>query len=45
MTVTTEGKLIFAGQASASGNRVLSARDGIDNSGTTYAQQNLTAST
>ncbi|MGF6905462.1 filamentous hemagglutinin N-terminal domain-containing protein, partial [Paraburkholderia sp. GAS348] len=45
LTLTTEGKLILAGQTNASGNLALSARDGIDNSGTTYAQQNVTAST
>ncbi|WP_153075405.1 hemagglutinin repeat-containing protein [Paraburkholderia bonniea] len=45
LTLTTEGKLVLAGQANASGNMVLSAADGIDNSGTTYAQQNLSVST
>ena len=45
LTLTTQGKLILAGQTNASGNLVLSARDGIDNSGTAYAQQNVTANT
>lgn len=45
LTLTTQGKLILAGQTNASGNLALSAHDGIDNSGTTYAQQNVTANT
>jgi len=45
LTLTTQGKLILAGQTNASGNLVLSVRDGIDNSGTAYAQQNVTANT
>ena len=45
LILTTQGKLILAGQTNASGNMALSAAGGIDNSGTTYAQQNLTAST
>ncbi|MCG5076749.1 hemagglutinin repeat-containing protein [Paraburkholderia tagetis] len=45
LVLTTEGKLVLAGQTRASGNIGASARDGIDNSGTTYAQQSLSAST
>ncbi|SAL58979.1 filamentous hemagglutinin [Caballeronia terrestris] len=45
LTLTTQGKLVLAGQTNASGNLALSALEGIDNSGTTYAQQNLTART
>jgi filamentous hemagglutinin len=45
LILTTQGKLILAGQTNASGNMALSAAGGIDNSGTTYAQQNVTAST
>jgi filamentous hemagglutinin len=45
LILTTQGKLILAGQTNASGDINLSARDGIDNSGTTYARQNVTAST
>ncbi len=45
LTLTTQGKLILAGQTNASGNMTLSAAGGIDNNGTTYAQQNVTAHT
>ncbi|CAD6550372.1 hemagglutinin repeat-containing protein [Paraburkholderia sabiae] len=45
LTLTTQGKLVLAGQTNASGNISANARDGIDNSGTTYAQQNINAST
>ncbi|MBN3765583.1 hemagglutinin repeat-containing protein [Burkholderia sp. Ac-20365] len=45
LILTTQGKLVLAGQTNASGNLSASARDGIDNSGTTYAQQNIDAST
>ncbi|WP_217352255.1 hemagglutinin repeat-containing protein [Paraburkholderia bonniea] len=45
LTLTTEGKLVLAGQANASGNLSLFAREGIEHSGTTYAQQNLSVST
>ncbi|MDK2658267.1 hemagglutinin repeat-containing protein [Cupriavidus sp. LEh21] len=38
LTLTAQGKLILAGQTNASGNIVAYARDGIDNSGTTYAK-------
>lgn len=37
MTLTSQGKLVLAGQTSAGGHLAASARDGIDNSGTTYA--------
>ncbi|SEJ87621.1 two-partner secretion domain-containing protein [Paraburkholderia diazotrophica] len=43
LILTTQGKLVLAGQTNASGNITASARDGIDNSGTTYAQQNVSA--
>ncbi|KQR73726.1 hypothetical protein ASG35_22380 [Burkholderia sp. Leaf177] len=45
LTLTTQGKLVLAGQTNASGNINVSARDGFDNSGTTYAQQNVVANT
>nr|WP_329606563.1 filamentous hemagglutinin N-terminal domain-containing protein [Paraburkholderia polaris] len=45
LVLTTQGKLELASQASASGNISASARDGIDNSGTTYAQQNVNLNT
>jgi filamentous hemagglutinin len=45
LTLTTQGKLVLAGQTNASGNIALSAAGGIDNSGTAYAQQNVTANT
>jgi filamentous hemagglutinin len=45
LILTTQGKLILAGQTNASGDINLSARDGIDNSGTTYARQNVAANT
>jgi len=45
LTLTTQGKLVLAGQTNASGNILVSARDGIDNTGTTYAQQNVNANT
>ncbi|WP_291456553.1 hemagglutinin repeat-containing protein [Cupriavidus sp.] len=37
MTLTSQGKLVLAGQTNAAGNIAVAARDGIDNSGTTYA--------
>ncbi len=45
LILTTQGKLVLAGQTNASGNISVSARDGIDNSGTTYAQQSVSANT
>jgi filamentous hemagglutinin len=45
LILTTQGKLVLAGQTNASGNITTSARDGIDNSGTTYAQQSVSANT
>jgi len=45
LILTTQGKLVLAGQTNASGNMALAARDGIENSGTTYAQQNVSATT
>ncbi|SIT41617.1 Filamentous haemagglutinin family outer membrane protein (fragment) [Paraburkholderia piptadeniae] len=45
LILTTQGKLVLAGQTNASGNISAIAHDGIDNSGTTYAQQNISAST
>ncbi|WP_025600556.1 hemagglutinin repeat-containing protein [Burkholderia sp. WSM2230] len=45
LTLTTAGKLVLAGQTSTSGNIAISAHDGIDNSGTTYAQQSVSANT
>ncbi|OYD64893.1 UNVERIFIED_ORG: filamentous hemagglutinin [Burkholderia sp. CF145] len=45
LILTTQGKLVLAGQTNASGNITASARDGIDNSGTTYAQQSVSTNT
>ncbi|SDH17420.1 filamentous hemagglutinin [Paraburkholderia steynii] len=45
LILTTQGKLVLAGQTNASGNIMVSARDGIDNSGTTYAQQSVSTNT
>ncbi|MFM0499621.1 hemagglutinin repeat-containing protein [Paraburkholderia caffeinilytica] len=45
LILTTQGKLVLAGQTNASGNIAINAHDGIDNSGTTYAQQNVSATT
>ncbi|ALP66920.1 hypothetical protein AN416_29750 (plasmid) [Paraburkholderia caribensis] len=45
LILTTQGKLVLAGQTNASGNITASAHDGIDNSGTTYAQQSVSANT
>ncbi|GAB2915230.1 hemagglutinin repeat-containing protein [Paraburkholderia jirisanensis] len=45
LVLTAQGKLELASQSSASGNVNASARDGIDNSGTTYAQQSVSLNT
>jgi filamentous hemagglutinin len=45
LVLTTQGKLVLAGQTNASSNIVANAQDGIDNSGTTYAQQNVSLNT
>ncbi|MFD1560653.1 hemagglutinin repeat-containing protein [Paraburkholderia silviterrae] len=45
LVLTTQGKLVLASQANASGNISASARDGIENSGTIYAQQNVSLNT
>ncbi|WP_162600931.1 filamentous hemagglutinin N-terminal domain-containing protein, partial [Paraburkholderia sp. C35] len=45
LILTTQGKLVLAGRTNASGNITASARDGIDNSGTTYAQQGVSTNT
>ncbi|WP_232072067.1 filamentous hemagglutinin N-terminal domain-containing protein [Paraburkholderia pallida] len=45
LVLTTQGKLVLASQASASGNLSATARDSIDNSGMTYAQQNVSLGT
>ena len=45
LTLTTQGKLVLAGQTNASGNLTAHARDGIDNSGTTYATQAVSLDT
>ncbi|HEY4351765.1 MAG TPA: hemagglutinin repeat-containing protein, partial [Paraburkholderia sp.] len=39
--VTTEGKVILAGQTVASGNLSVSAREAIENDGTVYAQRDI----
>ncbi|MDR5762501.1 hemagglutinin repeat-containing protein [Caballeronia sp. LZ035] len=45
LTLTSNGKLVLAGQSNASGTLNISARDGIDNRGTTYAQGDLVVAT
>ncbi|MGF6573842.1 filamentous hemagglutinin [Paraburkholderia sp. GAS333] len=45
LTLTTQGKLVLTGKTNASGILVVSAHDGVDNSGTTYGQQGLSVST
>jgi len=45
LTLTAQGKLQLAGQTSATGTMMASARDGVDNSGTTYAGQRLALGT
>ncbi|MGT2475941.1 filamentous hemagglutinin N-terminal domain-containing protein [Paraburkholderia terrae] len=45
LILTTQGKLVLAGQTNASGNITASARNGIDNSGTIYAQQSVSTNT
>lgn len=43
LTLTAQGQLVLSGKTNASSNMVLSAQGGISNSGTTYAQQSVTA--
>ncbi|SIO44100.1 hemagglutinin repeat-containing protein [Paraburkholderia phenazinium] len=45
LTLTTQGRLVLSGHASASGNVALSAAGGVANSGTTYAQQGVSVNT
>jgi filamentous hemagglutinin len=45
LVLTSAGKLVLAGQTNASGNIVANATEGIDSSGTTYAQQNVNLTT
>ncbi|WP_116347375.1 hemagglutinin repeat-containing protein [Cupriavidus taiwanensis] len=45
LTLTAQGKLVLGGQTNASGNLVVYARDGIDNSGTTYGVQGVSINT
>jgi filamentous hemagglutinin len=45
LTLTTQGKLVLAGQANASGQLAAYARDGIDNTGTTYGTQGVSVTT
>ncbi|WP_454766900.1 hemagglutinin repeat-containing protein [Cupriavidus campinensis] len=45
LTLTAQGKLQLAGQTNATGTMMASARDGVDNSGTTYAGQRLALGT
>ncbi|MDT6962782.1 hemagglutinin repeat-containing protein [Cupriavidus sp. SZY C1] len=45
LTLTSAGRLVLAGQASASGNVVARARDGIDHTGTTYGMQDVSIET
>ncbi len=45
LVLQSNGQLVLAGKQNASGNISASARDGIDNTGTTYAQQNVNLNT
>ncbi|WP_197387260.1 hemagglutinin repeat-containing protein [Ralstonia pseudosolanacearum] len=45
LTLTSQGKLVLAGQTNASGNLSVSAQGGIDNTGTTYGRQSAAVST
>ncbi|BCM08244.1 cell surface protein [Ralstonia solanacearum] len=45
LTLTSQGKLVLAGQTNASGNLSVSAQGGIDNTGTTYGRQSVTVGT
>lgn len=45
LTLTAQGKLVLGGQTNASGNLVVYAHDGIDNSGTTYGIQGVSINT
>ncbi|AUS41015.1 filamentous hemagglutinin [Ralstonia solanacearum] len=45
LTLTSQGKLLLAGQTNASGNLSVSAQGGIDNTGTTYGRQSVTVGT
>ncbi|NKG07849.1 filamentous hemagglutinin [Ralstonia solanacearum] len=45
LTLTSQGKLVLAGQTNASGNLSVSAQGGIDNTGTTYGRQSASLST
>ena len=45
LTLTSQGKLILAGQTNATGNLSVSSAGGIDNTGTTYGQQSVSVST
>nr|WP_321839589.1 hemagglutinin repeat-containing protein [Paraburkholderia bannensis] len=45
LVLTSAGKLVLAGQTNASGNIIANAHDGIDNTGTTYAQQSVSMTT
>ncbi|MGF6415365.1 filamentous hemagglutinin [Paraburkholderia sp. MM5482-R2] len=44
LTLTTQGKLVLTGKTTASGNLAVSAAGDVENSGSIYAQQNLTIS-
>ncbi len=45
LTLTSQGRLVLAGQTNASGNLAISARDGIEQTGTTYGAQSVAVST
>ncbi|RZT36669.1 two-partner secretion domain-containing protein [Cupriavidus agavae] len=45
LRLTSAGRLVLAGQASASANVVARARDGIDHTGTTYGMQDVSIET
>ncbi|WP_405124821.1 hemagglutinin repeat-containing protein [Ralstonia pseudosolanacearum] len=45
LTLTSQGKLVLAGQTNASGNLSVSAQGGIDNTGITYGRQSVTVGT
>jgi filamentous hemagglutinin len=45
LTLTAQGRLLLVGQTNASGNLAAYARDGIENSGITYAAQDVSVDT
>ncbi|EHP41589.1 adhesin/hemolysin, Adhesin HecA 20-residue repeat x2 domain [Cupriavidus basilensis OR16] len=45
LTLSAQGRLTLAGKTSATGNLAIAARDGVENSGTTYGAQAVTLDT